>query len=383
MLFECRVAEETTHVLPLPLARLPRFAGAYQLTVATLYVLLSPALLAQSLQPGFFAHDAGTIRIDSARSGLVCDDADPTVCEPAHKVVITGEQTCDWSPNQQYPCTRFGYEFDYAGADPGTQLDCTRTRYSPATGEQKDSFQQPIDDTDGRVFYSTFRTYAPVDKRLIQSEVHECAYGGAAVATIEFIIYYEPGVGGSDGTGDGTGGVQADPYFPEVPNACSSPYLTDDTAKGLLRASAVRQHVASEHIPSLQSQCIYRGGAGSKGEVGYVFKFMMAGMFDVDQLSEQQIDFNATFSNGGTAAEAIMQSPGRKAFLFRKGKRATLFVITGIDGPDVFGEPSVFVAQYYIDHPDIDFAAKRAALLEEARRHVERWLREAAADNGD
>lgn len=369
-------------------AGLSRVARAGRLTLALIFLLASPALTAQSLQPGFFAHDAETISIDSARSGLVCGVATgrPSVCDPAHKVVITGEQTCDWSPSQQYPCTRFGYEFDYSAAEPGTQLDCSRTRYSPATGEQTNSYQQPIDNAGGRVFYSTFRTYAPVDTRVIQSEVHECTYGGAAVATIEFIIYYEPGVGGSDG--DGTGGGrgdgssddtgtdtgQADPYFPEVPNACSSPYLTDDTAKGLLRAPAVRQHVASEHIPSLQSQCIYRGGAGSKGEVGYVFKFMMAGMFDVDQLSEQQINFNATFSNGGTAAEAIMQSPGRKSFLFRKGKRATLFVITGIDGPDVFGEPSVFVAQYYIDHTDIDFEARKTALLEEARRHMRHWL---------
>lgn len=125
--------------------------------------------------------------------------------------------------------------------------------------------------------------------------MHECAYEGKAVATIEFIIYYEPGIGGADGVGSGhgtgggsgivggSGGGQANRYFAEVPNACSSPYLTEDTARGLLRSAQVRQHTSSEHIPNLQSQCIYRG---SSGQVGFLFKFMLAGMFDVDQLTE-------------------------------------------------------------------------------------------------
>lgn len=74
-------------------AGLPRVARAVRLTVAALWLLASPALTAQSLQPGFLAHDAGTIRIDDARSGLVCGTAAgrPSVCDPAHKIFITGE----------------------------------------------------------------------------------------------------------------------------------------------------------------------------------------------------------------------------------------------------------------------------------------------------
>jgi hypothetical protein len=344
------------------------FGDAGRLTLAAVCLLVSPALVAQSLQPGFFVHPSGTIHLDGARSGLVCTDGAGirAVCEPAHRVYITGEETCDWSPAQQYPCTRFGYEFGYSDAAPGTNLDCTRTRYSPRTGEQTDTYRQAIDDASGRVFYSTFRTYAPVDERVILSEVHECAYGGTPVATIEFIIYYEPGVGGPV--------VNTDPYFPEVPDTCSAPYLTEDKARELLQAPGAQRHVSSDHTPILQSQCIYGAAGGGKGQVGYVFKFMLSDMFDVDRLSAQQIDFNATFANGGTAPEEILASPGRKAFIFRKGDRVTLFVITGIKGrADPVGRSNEFVAQYYIDQPDIDFASKRGALLEQAHLHMRHW----------
>jgi hypothetical protein len=98
-------------------------------------------------------------------------------------------------------------------------------------------------------------------------------------------------------------------------------------------------------------------------------------MFDVDRLSAEQIEFNATFANGGTAPDQILQNPGRKAFVFRKGNRTTLFVITGIKGPkDFAGRSTDFVAQYYIDHPHIDDASKQGALLEQARLHMQHWL---------
>ncbi len=353
--------------------RVLRSAGPRRVLVGLLCVIASPASAGQLLQPGFYSHEPATIRLSDARSGAVCtDDAGiRAVCEPAQKVYIKGEESCDWSPDQQYPCSRFGYEFSYSGAKPGTNLQCTRTRYSPGTGEQQDTYQQAIDDESGHVFYSTFRTYAPVDARVILSEVHDCAYGGDRVATIEFIIYYEPGVGGS-GAGD-----EADQYFAEVPNSCSNPYLTEDTASALLQATGARRHAASEHLPVLQSQCIYGAAGGQKGQVGYVFKFMLSDMFDVNRLSAQQIEFNATFANGGTAPQEILDGPGRKAFVFRKADRATLFVITGIKGrKDFAGRSNEFVAQYYLDHPDIDFASKQDALLEQARLHMRHWREE-------
>lgn len=344
--------------------------SARRTLLGVMCILAAPAPAGQSLQPGVYYHEPSTISLSNVASGGVCTDENgiQTVCETAHKIYIRGEETCDWSPDQQYPCTRFGYEFSYSEAQSQTRLECKRRRYSPRTGEQNDTYEQAIDAESGRVFYSTFRTYAPVEERSILSEVHECSYAGELVATIEFIIYYEPGVGGP-GSGD-----EADRYFVEVPNACSDPYLTDTTASALLRATGARRHAASEHVPILQSQCIYGAAGGQKGQVGYVFKFMLADMFDVDRLPAKQIEFNATFANGGTAPEETLESPGRKAFLFRKGDRATLFVITGIKGrEDLAGRPTEFVAQYYIDHPDMDYASKQGALLEQARMHLQHW----------
>lgn len=334
---------------------------------AMLLVACSGIASAEMLQPGFHYHEPSTITLSNAGSGTICADESGALdlCERAARVVIEGEATCEYSGNE-YPCTRFGYEFDYSDATPGTELECDRMRYDPKSGEQNDSYTRAIEAESGRIAFLTFRTFAPVEERLIFSEVHHCSYRGERVATIEFIIHYEPGAGGA--------GEDAAPRFPEVPNACSDPYLTEDTAESLLRASAVRRHAATEHIPVLQSQCIYGAAAGGSGQVGYVFKFMLSDMFDVDRLSTQQVDFNATFANGGAAPEEILTEPGRRAYIFRKGDRATLFVITGIKGRDDFaGRENEFVALYYIDKADLDFAAKQGLLLEQARLHMRHW----------
>lgn len=200
--------------------------------------------------------------------------------------------------------------------------------------------------------------------------MHDCSYLGERVATIEFMISYEPNVGGP-GSSD-----EAVQHFPEVPNACPGPYLTEQTAAGLLCSGTVTNHVASEHIPSLESQCIY--DAGSKpGHVGYVFKFMLSDMFDVEKVEEQQLDFNATFANGGAAPDKILLSPGERAYVFFKGDRATLFVITSIKGrKNVTGRSQEFVAQYYLEHSEMDEDAKLGALLIQAERHMRHWTQE-------
>lgn len=347
--------------------------GLLRMTPIVLCLVSIQVLAGQSLQPGFYYHEPSVITLENASSGLICTDAQgqKSLCEPAIKILVTGEDTCNWPVGQQNPCTNFGYEFDYSGAKGGTHLECSRKRYNPRTGEQNDSYRRAIDGERGQVVYQSFRTYAPVDERSIFSEVHDCSYLGEKVATIEFMIYYEPEVGG-DGPGD-----NADRYFSEVPDACSSPYLTQATAAGLLRATAARKHAASEHIPVLQSQCLYGAAGGQKGQVGYVFKFMLSDMFDVDKLSPQQLDFNASFANGGTTPDQILENPGVRAYVFRKGDRATLFMITGIKGrKDFAGRSNEFVAQYYIDHPDMDYVSKQGALLEQARLHMHYWTQE-------
>jgi len=228
--------------------------GLLRMTPTVLCLVSIQVFAGQSLQPGFYYHEPSVITLENASSGLICTDAQgqKSLCEPAIKILVTGEDTCNWPVGQQNPCTNFGYEFDYSGAKGGTHLECSRKRYNPRTGEQKDSYRRAIDGERGQVVYQSFRTYAPVDERSIFSEVHDCSYLGEKVATIEFMIYYEPEVGG-EGPGD-----NADRYFSEVPDACSSPYLTQATAAGLLRATAARKHAIRTYSCPAKSVSVWR-----------------------------------------------------------------------------------------------------------------------------
>ena len=328
-----------------------------------------PTWAGELLQPGVFSHEPSTIQIDHAVSGLVCTGANSqsSICEPTQRVVIKGESTCDWPPGQQNPCTHFGYEIDFSEAEAGTNIECTRKRYSPQMGERTDTYTKPITGTSGRISFETFRTWAAVDQEFLLSEVHDCTYLGEPLATIEYIIAYEPGVGGPKN------GSETAHQFSEVPNACANPYLTRDTAVGLLNSQRVNVNPTAEHVPSLQSQCRY-GARGDPGSVSYVFKFMLSDMFDLDKVLEQQVDFNATFANDGMTPNQIMDHPGKRAYAFLRGDRATLFVITGIKGSrDSVGRSREFVAQYHLDRPDLSEEARLDALLNQASLHMQHW----------
>ncbi|WP_405226699.1 hypothetical protein [Lentisalinibacter sediminis] len=327
---------------------------------------------AESIQPGFFYHDPSGIRLTAARSGASCiEDGNPTgVCEKAHRILITGEETCDYPPDKRYPCTWFGYEFDFQGATPGTSIECTVSRSDPRGRRTTDEYSHRLDKASGHIFKAGFRTYAPVEERVILAEVHQCAYQGELVSTVEFLIYYEPGTGIAAGDAPG----DADPYFPETPNACSDPYLTERTAEGLLNAPSVRKHAASEHIPAFWSQCLYGATGGGRGSVGFVFKFMLSDMFDVDKLDRRQIIFHATFAQGNAPLKEVREDLGDLAFVFEQGNRTTLFVITGIKGPkDGANRSTEFTANYHIEHPDIGHEDRLAALVEQAKRHLREW----------
>jgi len=71
----------------------------------------------------FAGANAGAMRISGLRAGPLCADGD-RVCEQALTIRVAGEDSCAGGP-----CTRFGMEFDYDNADPGSPLECrTSTR---------------------------------------------------------------------------------------------------------------------------------------------------------------------------------------------------------------------------------------------------------------
>jgi hypothetical protein len=76
------------------------------------------------VDPVFDAYpEAGedALRISGLRVGPLCGEG---VCEHAPEIAVTGEESCDGAAGPA-PCTRYGLEFDYRGADPGQPLECT------------------------------------------------------------------------------------------------------------------------------------------------------------------------------------------------------------------------------------------------------------------
>jgi len=352
--------------------RMTIFHTASKVVLFLMLASSSTLMAGESLQPGFYYHDpeSASLKLLNAQSGAVCSNGagQDSVCEKAIKVTITGNETCDGATDQQYPCTRFGYEFDYTGASPGTAMTCEVSQLDPMGRKRTSQVQHDLPDASGHVFFSTFRTYAPVDKRLIFSEVHECGYDNQLLATIEFIIYYEPG---SAPDSDGSDRAK----FDEVPNACNAPWLPTDTAAGLLAAEA-RPSAANEHIPILTSQCLYSGRGTSARGTGMVFKFMLSDMFNVDKLEPLQLRFNASFATGGGDLKEVLEDLGDTAFVFDEDGRTTLLVITGFAGRDDFaGRPTELMADYYLDRPEMSHDARLSMLVALARDHLQKLAR--------
>ena len=123
------------------------------------------------------------------------------------------------------------------------------------------------------------------------SEVHKCSYQGQQLASIEYIIYYEPE--GASREDDQT--LVDRPAFYEVPVVCDAPYFPEGVAARLLAAPA-SPSPANEHVPVLSSQCYYSGRGVPGRQTGMVFKFMLSELFNVDQVPMAQLRFNAAFA---------------------------------------------------------------------------------------
>lgn len=344
-------------------------------TITTLLFAATSAHAGQSLQPGFYSHEPAEVdlRISNASSGEVCSDADgpANVCKAVSKIVITGQATCDWTDGKQYPCTRYGYQFDYQGATPGEAIQCQARRRSGAD-TQTMSYALDLGADRGSVFYPLWSTYSPVERRAIVTEVHECSYRGALLTTIEFLLYYEPGTPPPASAGAVPANAIDEPLFEEIPNACG--YLTEPAAKNLLRVDRVRPSAANEHIPTFWSQCIYSGQGVSGRSVSYVFKFMLYELYDVAKLDPMQLDFNATFTGGGEPFVEKLTNLGKVSFVFLKKDRTTLMVVTGIQGPpDGAGRPTEMVANYALADPDTPHPQRLDKLRAKAIEHLAEW----------
>ena len=159
----------------------------------------------QGANPAFETLDADQvgIRISNASSGDVCsdDDGPSHVCKPGLTVDVIGQELCQWSEETQYPCTRFGYQFDYEGVDPAESITCKversiRTIFGPrtekVTGTRTAEYTVRVPGTAGRLFHHGFQTYAPVEHRVLVGSVHTCYYRDVPLYKVEYIMRFEP-----------------------------------------------------------------------------------------------------------------------------------------------------------------------------------------------
>lgn len=163
--------------------------------IALLFVTAPAASAGEAIQPGFYSHEPANIgiRISGARSGELCTDASglDSVCRVATLLTVEGHDSCLGDDDESYPCTRYGYRFDYSGATPDTEIRCHATQNNGVRKREKD-YTIAVESDAGSVFHPSWIIYGPVERRAMFTEVHECSYSGALLATIEFIFSYEP-----------------------------------------------------------------------------------------------------------------------------------------------------------------------------------------------
>ena len=336
------------------------------------------AFAAETVQPGFVLLDAGkaAISLTGIRSGELCADigGQDNVCNTGTKLTVEGNDTCIGTDGTAYPCTRYGYRYDYVGATPGTQIECTATRRDPFNKQQK-TYTVAIDAEAGSVFQPEWIPYGRVDRRTMLTEVHECAYLGKPLATIEYIISYEPSTEPAPPVASGPNPDIDEPYSFGVPDACN--YLTADLAHQWAQEDVLPFTGAIEHMPILRSHCAYFGKEDGTKRARMEHKYHLYELFDVENRTPAQLAFHAAFAAGGYAPEAARTDLGKITFIFQlpEEDRSAITVVTGIQGPpDGAGRPMELLAHYHLRSPDRTHEQRLECLFDLARKSLDLWF---------
>lgn len=341
------------------------------------------AFAAETVQPGFVLHDEGkaNLSLSSIRSGELCAEigSPDNVCNTGTGLTVQGHDSCTGGDGNAYPCTRYGYRYDYSGATPGTQIECTATRNDGFNKRQK-TYSIPVDAETGSVFQPQWIPYYRVEKRQMLTEVHRCNYLGEPFASIEYIISYYPS---ADATPAAAGGPNPDidePYAAAVPDACN--YLTKGLASTWIKDDVYRYEGAIEHFPILRSHCAYTGAHDAAAIAKMEHKFHLYDLFDVENLSRDQLLFHAAFAAGGHYPEAVLTDLGKVTFVYQLAEqdRSGISVVTGIQAPpDGAGRPMELLAHYQLRAPKRSHEERLACLLDLARKSLDLWLSKVSA----
>ena len=153
--------------------------------LATIVFLLSTCAPAQALE------------ISNFRAGIACtntstrDDTTGWICHVTEDILVTDQGQCHYN-GQDKLCTWVGFEFDYHGARPGDQLDCSIEQSEPtALGNPKEEldsaamsqeFSLPFEKIEGHFYnpqYFTFTTRPPGATLLLNTG--RCSFKGKTV----------------------------------------------------------------------------------------------------------------------------------------------------------------------------------------------------------
>ena len=344
----------------------------------TLTLLPMVAAAAETVQPGFVLHDEGkaNLSLSGVRSGEICAGmgVSDTVCNTGTQLTVQGQDACVGNDGKTYPCTRYGYRYDYAGASPGTEIECTSTRRDPYRSQDK-SYTIAVDAESGSVYQPQWIPYSPVERRMMLTEVHRCSYLGEPLASIEYIISYEPSMAPPTTSSNDRSADIDEPFLPGVPNACN--YLTEDLSGMWIRHDVRRYDGAIEHLPILRSHCAWLG-EDDLGKIAKMeHKFHLYELFDVENLRRDQLLFHATFAAGGHAPESVRTDLGKLTFVYHlpEEDRSAISVVTGIQGPTTnAGQPMELLAHYHVRTPDRTHQERLACLFDLARKSLDLWF---------
>lgn len=155
------------------------------LAIVTTFVLLTFASIGA----------VAATEVSDFKFGLVCDPgkAHAWICHETEDIQVTGQGRCVYD-GKQFPCTWYGFSFNYTNNIPGTELECEYTSTLPrdmgnpegvvarnvATGK----YSLTLEHVEGRVYnpqYTILGVRAP-DDDVLDSTTTKCSIAGKKVA---------------------------------------------------------------------------------------------------------------------------------------------------------------------------------------------------------
>lgn len=171
-------------------------------------LLLIPLLAISAPSP------ATALKISNFRAGLACTNTDVRedtrgwICHVTEEILVTDQGRCRYNGEDRL-CTWAGFEFDYRGAKPGIELECTTEQSRPTTfgnpaeefarDSKRQEFTLPLEGSEGHFFnpqYFTFGIRPPSDEPLLSEG--SCSFEGKEVFRYRFRTHFPSLPGGGD-----------------------------------------------------------------------------------------------------------------------------------------------------------------------------------------